>query len=571
MAPVTNPSYEPVSPVEPEPHSMRRERGPRGLSKAGSRVTEVLPSPNDSIWTLQDERRVRTPPGRHGEKAELKLGMMERLEETWIWETLALVWALMCLASVIIVLAFISGKSVSSWRMPIGPNALVGVFSTLSKAALMTVIPACISQLKWIHFSQSPRRLIDMQAYDDASRGPFGSLLFLHGLILRRGRSKVSALTAVGCFITIVALALEPFTQQIISFRIREIELGDGQGTASLAVATAYDTGAITKSGTWRREVMDQSMQGAILAGIFSQTIDTGAYEQCSTSNCSWPVASSLSICSSCQDVTASTTKNCSGTQATTGQVCNYTTPAKNELSAKRGPAGSATYYATYIDTSASFGSNMDDGTPAIIRSVAMLRAQDPKNMTASAKIYNAQIDECHFYWCKITYNENRIFANGSRISETSRELLNWGKFIGVPKMTVIDKENTTSYLINAIDSSGIARMLQSLFSTSLIYQDFQNSVETEFSIAQLLYNTANFSSLMEYTASSMSARLRSGSNSNFTHVQGTVMHTETYIHGCVSGMERVAVEKTALCDDFIKERGYDDAEGNHELRRRSS
>lgn len=253
MAPVTNLSYEPVSPVEPEPHSMRRGRGPHGLSKGGSRVTEVLPSPNDSVWTLQDERRIRTPPGGDGEKAQLKLGMMERLEETWIWETLALAWALLCLASVIVVLAFISGKSVSSWRMPIGPNALVGVFSTLSKAALMTVIPACISQLKWIHFSQSPRRLIDMQAYDDASRGPFGSLLFLHGLILRRGRSKVSALAAVGCFITIVALALEPFTQQIISFRIREIELGDGQGAASLAVATAYDTGASTKSGTWRR------------------------------------------------------------------------------------------------------------------------------------------------------------------------------------------------------------------------------------------------------------------------------------------------------------------------------
>jgi hypothetical protein len=40
---------------------------------------------------------------------------------------------------------------------------------------------------------------------------------------------------------------------------------------------------------------------------------------------------------------------------------------------------------------------------------------------------------------------------------------------------------------------------------------------------------------------------------------------------GSVSGMERIAVEKTALCDDFIKGRRYDDAEGNHELRRRSN
>ncbi|VUC34318.1 unnamed protein product [Clonostachys rosea] len=566
MAPVTNPGYEPVSPLEPEPHSLSRERGPDGPSKGGSQVAEMLPSPADSV---------------HGEKQELKLGKMERLEETWTWEALALAWALLCLAAVVIVLAFISGKPVSSWRVPIGPNALIGVFSALAKAALMTAVPACISQLKWIHFSQSPRRLVDMQAYDDASRGPFGSLLFLHGLAFggrRTVRSKASTLAAVGCLITIVALALEPFTQQIVSFRIREVELGNGQGTADLAVATGYDTGAATKTGTWRPEVADEDMQGAILAGLFSRAIDTSAYEQCSTSNCSWPVASSLSVCSSCQDVTASSTKNCTDNKMgwnVQDLTCNYTTPAKNKLQAKKGPASSASYYTTWVDTATGPGnSNPSNGGPAVIGTVSILKTGDPANSTVYKDIYNAHIDECNFYWCKTTYTENKVFANGLRVSETTRELLNWDQSVGLsnqPLVSAIDEGNKTSYPINLIDSIGVNRMLASFFSTSLVDQDYQSPLQTEFSIARLLYNTNNISRLIEFTASSMSARLRSGSSRKAASVRGTVMHTETYIHGCVSGMERIAVEKTALCDDFIKERRHGDAESNHELRRRFS
>ncbi|KAI0817888.1 hypothetical protein GGR55DRAFT_622433 [Xylaria sp. FL0064] len=37
----------------------------------------------------------------------------------------------------------------------------------------------CISQLKWQWFSQQPRRLIDIEHFDAASRGPWGSLRFL--------------------------------------------------------------------------------------------------------------------------------------------------------------------------------------------------------------------------------------------------------------------------------------------------------------------------------------------------------------------------------------------------------
>lgn len=196
---------------------------------------------------LRQSQEHETGADRH--EGEKKRSALERARDTWIWESLSILWALLCLAAIIIILASVSGKAVSTWHLPISPNVFVAIFSTLTKAALMTAIPACISQLKWIHFAGSSRPLIDMDRFDLASRGSFGALVFLYDLILGKARSGASALASVGCAITIVVLALEPFTQQIISYRERMVELEKG-GEATLVVATGYDTGTDTRSGT---------------------------------------------------------------------------------------------------------------------------------------------------------------------------------------------------------------------------------------------------------------------------------------------------------------------------------
>lgn len=89
-----------------------------------------------------------------------------------------------------------------------------------------------------------------MDRFDLASRGSFGAVVFLYDLILGTARSGASALASAGCAITIIVLALEPFTQQIISYRERMVELEKGAGEATLVVATGYDTGTDTLSGT---------------------------------------------------------------------------------------------------------------------------------------------------------------------------------------------------------------------------------------------------------------------------------------------------------------------------------
>lgn len=62
--------------------------------------------------------------------------------------------------------------------------------------------------------------MIDIQRFDDASRGPWGSLIFLW-------KFRLTALTSSGeCLITIAALAIDLFAQQVLEFPFRLVSIG---------------------------------------------------------------------------------------------------------------------------------------------------------------------------------------------------------------------------------------------------------------------------------------------------------------------------------------------------------
>lgn len=83
-----------------------------------------------------------------------------------------------------------------------------------------------------MHFNK-PHKLSDMDLYDNASRGPLGSLFFLWGIPVSFG--------ALGSFITIIALALDPFAQQLVSYPSRQVSTGNN--TASFRTAQLYSSG----------------------------------------------------------------------------------------------------------------------------------------------------------------------------------------------------------------------------------------------------------------------------------------------------------------------------------------
>lgn len=154
----------------------------------------------------------------------------------WQWEFGASAFSLGCFAAAVGVLAKYEHRSLASWDfvLNISLNTLVAVLSTLSRTALLVPVASCISQLKWIHLVSSPRPLHDVQVFDDASRGPWGSLELIWRLHIK------SKLATWGSLITILTLAMGPFAQQLLSYPSRTLVSGGAKFYTSHVYDSAY-------------------------------------------------------------------------------------------------------------------------------------------------------------------------------------------------------------------------------------------------------------------------------------------------------------------------------------------
>jgi hypothetical protein len=116
------------------------------------------------------------------------------------------------LLAIVAVLFAYNGKSMTHWNAWLRLNTVVSALATLAKSSMLMVFGQGLGQLKWQHFEQCPRHLLDFEVFENASRGPWGSLRLLYYI-----NWKALAGSA-GAVITILALAMDPFAQQVISF-----------------------------------------------------------------------------------------------------------------------------------------------------------------------------------------------------------------------------------------------------------------------------------------------------------------------------------------------------------------
>jgi hypothetical protein len=169
-------------------------------------------------------------------------GMGARKGQSWIWQiSTALLSLAGLVASIILLLSIQRHPRLSDWTFShaklritsnLSPNTLIAIFSAISKSAMLFAIADCIGQLKWVRFYQQPHLLRELQTYDEASRGPWGALKLIW-------KTKGTALLAsFGAFLTIIALALDPFSQQVISHVTRPVLASNG--SAVFQVANRY-------------------------------------------------------------------------------------------------------------------------------------------------------------------------------------------------------------------------------------------------------------------------------------------------------------------------------------------
>ncbi|XXG96749.1 60S ribosomal protein L43 [Hypoxylon texense] len=132
----------------------------------------------------------------------------------WLWEFGAAVLSVSCTIVVLVVLYAFQGRALSSWQFvfQVSLNSFVSILSGLSRASLLVSVASCISQLKWIHFVKSPASLYRMEAFDLASRGPWGALVLLWRMNFK------TKLAAMASLVTILYTTPSGFAIELIQY-----------------------------------------------------------------------------------------------------------------------------------------------------------------------------------------------------------------------------------------------------------------------------------------------------------------------------------------------------------------
>ncbi len=103
----------------------------------------------------------------------------------WLYETLSSILAALNLVGLVILLRCYQEQPEPQWGGSITLNTIAAIISTAFRAALIIPVAACISQLSWLNLSGKSNSLEDHCFYDQASRGPIGSLRLLFHTRLR--------------------------------------------------------------------------------------------------------------------------------------------------------------------------------------------------------------------------------------------------------------------------------------------------------------------------------------------------------------------------------------------------
>ncbi|KAK4164094.1 hypothetical protein QBC43DRAFT_318700 [Cladorrhinum sp. PSN259] len=245
--------------------------------------------------------------------------LWHRLGGWWLFEIIAMILSLACTGCILVILFVMEHRPASEWSMlfDLSIPSTLAVLTTVSKSSILCAIGAAISQQKWSYFQSSkPKTLTDFDLFDQASRGPLGSIL----LVFR----KPFVLASWGALATLLLLGVDPSVQQIIQLVPREVFTNDGK--ASFGLAHDYDGhgrrgSSLNLPGGLSNDQdkllpmeirvepvsADVFLQGAIYRGLFH--LDSPAVFNCpSAANCTWPdTYYSLGFASACQDVTAET------------------------------------------------------------------------------------------------------------------------------------------------------------------------------------------------------------------------------------------------------------------------
>lgn len=150
------------------------------------------------------------------------------------------------------------------------------------KSCIAILVTSSIGQLQWIWFLEA-QSLRDLDLFSDAAQGPLGSLSWLWAHRFRQ------PLTALGAIITVIAIAIDPFIQQVV------------QPANCMTTLANGITASVPRTNYLDFQVVPGSLEASLTAGFY--TAEKLSDFACESGNCTFTKSyNSLSFCSKCTD-----------------------------------------------------------------------------------------------------------------------------------------------------------------------------------------------------------------------------------------------------------------------------
>lgn len=163
--------------------------------------------------------------------------MRNCMDDKWLLQILAILGSGLSMVAIGILLVHYNDQPIFDWN-GVTLNAIIAVFSAMSKAMLAFTVSECLGQAKWIWFSWQQRPLSDLDLIDAGSRGPLGSFRIL-------GQPAACSFISMGAIIVILSAAIDPFVQLTVgkSYILKY----ENNSNVQIAYAERYNKGLFTR------------------------------------------------------------------------------------------------------------------------------------------------------------------------------------------------------------------------------------------------------------------------------------------------------------------------------------
>ncbi|KAK4505999.1 hypothetical protein PRZ48_003964 [Zasmidium cellare] len=185
------------------------------------------------------------------------------------------------------------GKPLPQWPYLITVNALISAYMVVLKASTTFLLAEGLGQQKWRWFDGTEKPLYDFALHDEATRGPWGAVKLL------TRTSLTHVWHWLGCILILLALFVDPFTQQVLHYS--DCNVLEESGMATIP-RTNFFAGGGPHAGAGLISITSDE-QAAINAGISAPGGHVDA--QCPSGNCTYPPFSTIGYCSACEDISA--------------------------------------------------------------------------------------------------------------------------------------------------------------------------------------------------------------------------------------------------------------------------